>query len=190
MQQHKSKPTVCVGEHNCWVLFLKQPVRLLLLPWLSGLSSEETKLGEALWVSVVNQNTRGEEELERETVSAWWSWNPPSRSRNHRHNLRRVWPSEASEAVHLLFRLALDRSKFLILCLFMFCFENVSNAENTHMPCLDPCGMAIPQVRATGLAVPAMAVARPGTDPARRASAVVVAVRGLLHIPLHACACT
>ena len=51
-------------------------------------------------------------------------------------------------------------------------------------PCLDPCGMAIPQVRATGLAVPATAVARPGTDPARRASAVAVAVRGLLHIPL------
>ena len=61
----------------------------------------------------------------------------------------------------------------------MFCFENVSNAENMRTPCLDPCGMAIPQVRATGLAVPATVVARPGTDPARRASAV--AVRGLLY---------
>ena len=41
--------------------------------------------------------------------------------------------------------------------------------------------MAFPQVRVTGLAVPATAVARPGTDPARRASAVAVAVRGLLY---------
>ena len=32
--------------------------------------------------------------------------------------------------------------------------------------------MAIPQVRVTGLAVPAMAVARPGIDPVCRASAV------------------